>query len=93
MGNECRIAMPLNITSETNWAEFQRMLKNIGWNGGIPDTLEHCKTNERELYNLFIEMTKKKINPTRIRNKQAFMNEMKRECFKGYMQYIGHHLK
>ena len=85
---EAAVAVNLVI----NWPEFQRMLKNIGWNGGIPDTSEDCKTNDRELYNLLLEMIKKKINPTKVRNKQTFMNEMKHECFKGYQQYIGQHL-
>ena len=75
-----------------NWSEFRRMFSNIGWKGTIPDTLEQCESNEKTLYQLCSLMHTLKIKPSTIRNKKAFMNEMEKEFYKDYKQYVDRNL-
>merc|ERR1712154_196646 len=52
-------------------SEYQRMAHNIGWKG-----------TDEELYKLILKMKEKRINPARIRSKEALIAKLKNDTNK-----------
>ena len=80
------------INDNVNWAEFKRMFNNIGWNGIVPDQYEQVQLMDDKLYEIISIMIKKQINPSKIRDKQTFIDELDEQCYNTHKQYIDDHL-
>ena len=80
------------INDNVNWTEFKRMFSNIGWNGTLPDQYEQVKLMEDKLHEIISIMVKQQINPSKIRDKQKFIDELDKQCYDTHKQYIDHHL-
>ena len=72
-----------------DWNEYRRML-NI-FDIDIPESLEKVKHKNEELYDIILEINKKDINVTRIRDRNSFI-EYNQDIYSKHKSFIDKHL-